>query len=56
MIKKMMGKIHRRQCDCNIEEYVTGKDEKCNHRYGVKRQRLKEKREWKRDVFLESQP
>lgn len=46
---KMLGKIHEPMCDCNIEQYVSGKGEKCNHRYGVKRQRAKEKRSWKSD-------
>lgn len=44
---KMMGKIHRPQCDCNIEQFVSGSREKCNHRHGVKRQRAREKRNWK---------
>lgn len=47
MKAKMIGKIHMRWCDCNIEQYVSGASEKCNHRYGVKRQRAREKREWK---------
>lgn len=47
---KMLGKKHGPQCDCNIEKYVSGKSEKCNHRYGVKRQRAKEKREMKKLV------
>lgn len=42
---RMMGRIHERWCDCNIEQYVSGAEEKCNHRYGVKRQRAIEKRE-----------
>lgn len=46
---KLMGRIHGPNCDCNIEQYVSGSDEKCNHRYGVKRQRAREKREWRRD-------
>lgn len=54
MFTRMMGKIHRRYCDCNIEQYVSGVDEKCNHRYGVKRQRVREKRVWKREVADES--
>lgn len=40
---KMIGKKHRSQCDCNIEQHVSGKDEKCNRVHGVKRQRSKEK-------------
>lgn len=47
---RMMGNIHDHHCDCNIEQYVSGTGEKCNHRYGVKRQRSKEKREWRKDV------
>lgn len=43
---KMMGRIHGPHCDCNIEQYVSGAEEKCNHRHGVKRQRAREKREW----------
>lgn len=46
---KMMGKLHRRCCDCNVEQFVSGKDEKCNHRYGVKRRRQQEKRAWKKE-------
>lgn len=45
---KMLGRIHGPQCDCNIEQYVSGKGEKCNHRYGVKRQRGREKQSFKR--------
>ena len=55
MFARMMGKIHRRYCDCNIEEYVSGRGEKCNHRYGVKRQRAREKREWTKDAIIEAQ-
>lgn len=40
----MIGRLHRPNCDCNIEQFVSGRDEKCNHRYGVKRQRAREKR------------
>jgi len=47
---KMLGKKHDSQCDCNIEQYVSGKSEKCNYRYGVKRARAIEKRELKRDL------
>lgn len=47
---KMLGKIHARLCDCNIEQYVSGKSEKCNHRYGVKRQRSREKQALKREL------
>ena len=46
----MMGRIHNRQCDCNIEQFVSGSDQKCNHRYGVKRQRSREKNLWKKDL------
>lgn len=48
--ERMMGRIHDSQCDCNIEQYVSGASEKCNHRYGVKRRRAIEKREWKREA------
>ncbi len=47
---KMMGRLHRPHCDCNIEQYVSGKEEKCNHRYGVKRRRLREKRMWRNEL------
>lgn len=47
---KMMGRIHDHHCDCNIEQYVSGASEKCNHRYGVSRQRAREKRELKKEV------
>lgn len=47
---KMMGRKHEPQCDCNIEQYVSGAREKCNHRYGVKRQRTIEKREVDREI------
>lgn len=51
MNSKMMGKKgHGNYCDCNIEQYVSGKSEKCNYRYGVKRQRAKEKRILKRNI------
>lgn len=50
MQKKMLGKKHEPQCDCNIEEYVSGAFEKCNHRYGNKRQRAQEKREVLREI------
>ena len=46
VMAKMLGRIHEPHCDCNIEWAVSGAGEKCNHRYGVKRQRAKEKREW----------
>lgn len=46
---KLMGRIHDRQCDCNIEQFVSGVGEKCNHRYGVKRQRAREKKNWKKE-------
>ena len=48
---KMMGKIHGPQCDCNIEQYVSGAEEKCNHRYGVKRQRAREKATLRREII-----
>lgn len=47
---KMLGRKHGPQCDCNIEQYVSGKGEKCNHRYGVKRQRSIEKRETTHEI------
>lgn len=47
---KMLGKVHEPNCDCNIEWAVSGKGEKCNYRYGNKRQRAKEKRGWKKDI------
>lgn len=43
---KMLGRIHSSYCDCN-SKYVTAQDEKCNKKYGTKRQRSKEKRSWK---------
>ena len=46
---KMYGKIHENHCDCNTEEYVSGVSEKCNYRYGNKRNRAKEKQIWKRN-------
>lgn len=46
---KLMGRIHRPQCDCNIEHFVSGAREKCNHRHGVKRQRAREKKIWKKE-------
>lgn len=46
---KMLGNIHERQCDCNIEQHVSGAGEKCNHSYGTKRQRAKEKKQWKKE-------
>ena len=45
---RMLGRIHEPNCDCNIEWAVSGAGEKCNHRYGNKRQRAAEKRELKR--------
>lgn len=50
---KMMGRIHNRNCDCNIEQYVSGAREKCNHRYGVKRQRSREKAQWKHNEEMQ---
>lgn len=47
---RMMGRIHDPQCDCNIEQYVSGADEKCNRRYGVKRQRAREKKTWETEA------
>ena len=47
---RLLGKIHGPQCDCNIEQHVSGANEKCNHRYGVKRQRAREKRVWKKET------
>lgn len=41
----MLGHKHEPQCDCNIEQHVSGKSEKCNYRYGNSRARAKEKRE-----------
>jgi hypothetical protein len=54
IMTKLMGKFHDRQCDCNIEQYVSGAGEKCNHRYGVKRQRSREKGETRREVQEET--
>lgn len=48
---KMMGDIHERYCDCNCI-YVSGVSEKCNRKHGVKRQRAKEKRNWRRNHGL----
>lgn len=45
---RMLGRIHEPHCDCNIEHIVSGAWDKCNHRYGNKRQRAAEKRELKR--------
>jgi len=47
---RMLGRKHGPQCDCNIEQYVSGKSEKCNHRYGVKRQRAREKEALRREL------
>ena len=47
---RMLGKKHEPQCDCNIEQHVSGKNEKCNHRYGVGRQRSKEKRQLRQEI------
>lgn len=52
-LAKMLGRKHEPHCDCNIEHIVSGAGGKCNHRYGVKRQRTKEKRQWKRDYARE---
>lgn len=52
---RMLGKLHSPNCDCNIEKYVSGASEKCNHRYGVKRQRTREKRELKKFLKTETQ-
>ena len=50
MTDRMLGKKHDRCCDCNIEQYVSGKSEKCNYRYGVSRARAREKREWRKEL------
>lgn len=50
MAERMLGRKHEPNCDCNIEQHVSGKNEKCNHRYGVKRQRAIEKRMLKREL------
>lgn len=50
MAERMYGKIHGPQCDCNIEQHVSGATEKCNKRYGVKRQRSIEKVKLKKEV------
>jgi len=47
---KMLGRIHDHNCDCNIEQYVSGASEKCNYRHGVKRQRAIEKRELAKEI------
>ena len=47
---RMIGRIHDRNCDCNIEQYVSGTGEKCNHRYGTKRRRQRERSEWTRET------
>lgn len=47
---RMLGRKHRQYCDCNIEQFISGADEKCNHRYGVKRARAQEKRRWRRTI------
>lgn len=49
---KMMGKIHSRQCDCGIPQFVSGKSEKCNKIHGNKRRRAREKRSWRKDIVL----
>ena len=51
---KMLGKKHGPQCDCNIEQYVSGASQKCNRRYGVSRARAQEKRAWKKAVIMSS--
>ena len=53
MADKMLGRIHAGQCDCNIEQFVSGAGEKCNHRYGVKRQRSREKRRLRKEFVAE---
>lgn len=52
---RMLGKLHGPNCDCNIEQHVSGASEKCNHRYGVKRQRTREKRELQKQIQDESE-
>ena len=47
-----MGRKHDRWCDCHAEKHVSGKDEKCNYRYGVKRQRAKERQQLKKELTL----
>lgn len=49
-MSKMLGKQHDRQCDCNTV-HVSGHSEKCNRRYGNKRQRAREKRRWIKEVW-----
>lgn len=48
--EKMLGKKHRRQCDCNIPQYVSGIDEKCNKVHGHSRARAREKKSWKAET------
>ncbi len=50
MTERMYGKIHGPNCDCNIEEHVSGAKEKCNKRYGTKRQRTIEKMKLKKEL------
>lgn len=50
---KMMGKIHSPQCDCDCG-FVSGKGHKCNKVHGSKRQRTREKREWKKGIRNDS--
>lgn len=45
---KMMGKIHSPQCDCG-SAFVSAKSHKCNKVHGSKRQRSREKRQWKKE-------
>lgn len=53
MNSRMMGSIHEPNCDCNIEQHVSGKSEKCNYRYGVKRQRAREKATLRKEILNE---
>lgn len=52
--RRMLGRIHGPNCDCNIEQHVSGVSEKCNYRHGVKRQRSREKREVAKEIKEEN--
>lgn len=52
---RMLGRVHDPNCDCNIEHIISGASEKCNHRYGNKRQRSREKWEWTRELNQEEE-
>ncbi len=54
-MNRMLGRLHRPNCDCNIEQFVSGAAEKCNYRHGVKRQRGREKRQVRKLVSDEMQ-